>query len=73
MVESFFSILKSTLEEGEDIKVSGFGQFEIKGKHARKGRNPQTGKPLIIDARKILSFKLSGILAIPLNPTGVPL
>lgn len=62
MVESVFSILKSTLENGEDIKISGFGKFEVKKKHARKGRNPQTGESIIIDARKTLSFKPSNIL-----------
>jgi len=59
MVESVFSILKSTLEDGEDIKISGFGKFEIKKKHARKGRNPQTGEAITIDARSVLTFKPS--------------
>ena len=62
MVETVFSILKTTLEDGEDIKISGFGKFEVKKKHARKGRNPQTGESIIIDARRILSFKPSTIL-----------
>ena len=62
MVESVFSVLKATLENGEDIKISGFGKFEVKNKHERKGRNPQTGESIIIDARRILSFKPSIIL-----------
>jgi len=62
MVESVFSVLKATLENGEDIKISGFGKFEVKNKHERKGRNPQTGESIIIDARRILSFKPSTIL-----------
>jgi len=62
MVESVFSVLKTTLENGEDIKISGFGKFEVKTKHERKGRNPQTGESIIIDARRILSFKPSNIL-----------
>ncbi|MBT0663032.1 integration host factor subunit alpha [Geobacter pelophilus] len=62
MVESVFSIIKSTLESGEDIKVSGFGKFEVREKHERRGRNPQTGETIIIAARRILSFKPSTIL-----------
>lgn len=67
MVESVFSVLKTTLENGEDIKISGFGKFEVKNKHERKGRNPQTGESIIIDARKILSFKPSTILKESIN------
>lgn len=67
MVELVFSILKNTLEIGEDIKISGFGKFEIKNKHARKGRNPQTGEPIVIGERKILSFKASQILKGAIN------
>lgn len=67
MVESVFSILKLTLEEGEDIKISGFGKFEVKKKHARKGRNPQTGESITIDARSVLSFKPSSVLKSAVN------
>ena len=67
MVESVFNVLKSTLENGENIKISGFGKFEVKKKHERKGRNPQTGESIIIDARKVLSFKPSTILKESLN------
>ena len=67
MVESVFNVLKTTLENGEDIKISGFGKFEIKNKHERKGRNPQTGESIIIDARRILSFKPSTILKESIN------
>ena len=67
MVESVFNVLKSTLENGENIKISGFGKFEVKKKHERKGRNPQTGESIIIDARKVLSFKPSTILKESIN------
>ncbi|MSM39032.1 MAG: integration host factor subunit alpha [Geobacter sp.] len=67
MVESVFSVLKTTLENGEDIKISGFGKFEVKNKHERKGRNPQTGESITIDARRILSFKPSTILKESIN------
>jgi integration host factor subunit alpha len=62
MVELVFSALKNTLENGEDIKISGFGKFEVKKKNNRRGRNPQTGESIIINARRILSFKPSTIL-----------
>lgn len=67
MVESVFSVLKATLENGEDIKISGFGKFEVKKKHERKGRNPQTGEAIMIEARTILSFKPSTILKESIN------
>lgn len=67
MVDLVFSILKSTLEIGEAIKISGFGKFEIKNKHARKGRNPQTGDAITIEARRILTFKPSTILKNNIN------
>lgn len=67
MVESVFCILKDTLENGEEIKISGFGKFEVKNKRARKGRNPQTGDNITIEARRILSFKPSTILKNTIN------
>lgn len=67
MVESVFCILKDTLENGEEIKISGFGKFEVKSKHARKGRNPQTGDAITIEARRILTFKPSTILKNTIN------
>jgi len=67
MVESVLSIIKSTLEDGEDIKISGFGKFEVKTKHERRGRNPQTGESITIDARRVLSFKPSTILKSAIN------
>lgn len=62
MVESVFSILKETLESGEDVKISGFGKFEVKQKNDRRGRNPQTGEAITITARKVLAFKPSAVL-----------
>ena len=61
-LEAFFTIMKSTLESGEIIKVSGFGNFEVKRKHARKGRNPQTGEVITIEERRILTFKPGSVL-----------
>lgn len=67
MVEVVFDIMKNTLESGENLKISGFGKFEVKQKKDRKGRNPQTGESITIEARKILSFKPSVLLRSAIN------
>ena len=67
MMEAVFSIMKLTLEQGENLKISGFGSFEVKQKKDRRGRNPQTGEAMTIDARRILSFKPSGVLRDAIN------
>jgi integration host factor subunit alpha len=50
------------LEDGEDVLISGFGKFCVKDKSKRRGRNPQTGEDLMLDARKVVSFRCSGVL-----------
>lgn len=67
LVETVFEIMKNTLESGENLKISGFGNFEVKQKKDRRGRNPQTGKAITIEARRILSFKPSVLLKKSLN------
>lgn len=67
MVETVFAIMKSTLESGENLKISGFGSFIVKQKAGRRGRNPQTGETLTIEARRILTFKTSGLLKEQIN------
>jgi len=67
LVEGCFSLIKSCLESGEDLKISGFGKFEVKQKNPRRGRNPQTGEAIEISARRILSFKPSQILKAAVN------
>lgn len=67
ILENIFDLLKTTLETGEKIKVAGFGNFEIKQKKDRRGRNPQTGETIIIAQRKILSFKPSSIMKANIN------
>ncbi len=67
LLESVFSIMKTTLESGEKIKVAGFGNFEVKQKKDRRGRNPQTGETITIEARRILSFKPSTVLRKAIN------
>jgi len=61
-VEILLELIKRTLETGEDVLISGFGKFCVKNKKKRKGRNPATGKDLIIAPRKVITFKLSGKL-----------
>ena len=67
LVEHVFEVLKQTLEKGEKIKVSGFGNFEVRKKAHRKGRNPQTGEEIIIEARRILTYKPSTLLKQAIN------
>lgn len=67
MMESVFAIMKESLEAGEKIKIAGFGVFETKQKNARRGRNPQTGDSITIDARRVLTFKPSSVLKDAIN------
>jgi len=67
MVETVFSIIKNTLETGEKIKIAGFGNFVVKQKADRRGRNPQTGETITIAARRILTFKPSQVLKNAIN------
>ena len=69
VVESIFEIMKIHLEEGEKVKISGFGNFDINEKRPRKGRNPQTGETIVISGRRVLSFKSSPVLKKALNPS----
>lgn len=63
-----FDILKETLVKGEKVKISGFGKFILRDKRQRPGRNPQTGRPIKITERRVLTFKASQILKRALNP-----
>ncbi len=67
IVELVFDIIKSTLEQGQKVKISGFGNFVVRAKNSRKGRNPQTGDEIKLDARKVLTFKASQVLKGYLN------
>lgn len=67
MLEAVLSIFKDTLESGEKIKIACFGNFEVREKKDRQGRNPQTGEGITITARRILTFKPSAILKTALN------
>lgn len=67
VVESIFEIIKGRLENGEKVKISGFGNFVINAKRPRKGRNPQTGEEITISGRRVLSFKPSPVLKKSIN------
>ena len=62
IVEQVFEIIKETLESGEKIKISGFGNFVVCQKRPRRGRNPQTGGEIVISGRKVVTFKPSNVL-----------
>lgn len=72
IVELVFETVKETLGRGEKIKISGFGNFVLRDKRQRRGRNPQTGEPLTITERRVLTFKASQILKAILNGEEIP-
>ncbi len=67
IVESVFDIIKDCLQREDKIKISGFGNFVIRKKRARRGRNPQTGSDIEISSRRILTFKPSQVLKSGIN------
>jgi integration host factor subunit alpha len=67
LVELVFNELKKTLQNGEKVKISGFGNFIVRGKSERIGRNPQTGEQIKISARRVLTFRPSQVLKAMLN------
>lgn len=67
LVEQVFDLIKQTLEKGEKVKISGFGNFIVREKHERVGRNPQTGDQIKISARRVLTFRPSQVLKAMLN------
>ncbi len=67
IIETLFEIVKQSLEGGEDVLISGFGKFSVKSKNQRRGRNPQTGTPIMLSPRKVVTFKCSGVLREKIN------
>lgn len=67
IVETVFEAIKQSLERGEKVKISGFGNFEVREKKERVGRNPQTGREILIEARRVLVFRPSQLLKAALN------
>jgi len=70
LIESLLETIKRTLENGEDVLISGFGKFSVKEKNERRGRNPQTGEDLMLDSRRMVTFKCSGNLRDKINGKG---
>jgi len=66
-VETLLELIKQSLASGDDVLISGFGKFSVKQKAKRKGRNPATGKDMILDPRKVVTFKWSEKLKERLN------
>lgn len=68
VVEQLLEIMKRTLSSEEDILISGFGKFMVKRKGARRGRNPQTSQDLQLRARRVVTFRPSGVLRKGVDP-----
>jgi integration host factor subunit alpha len=62
LVDRLLGIMKETLAAGEDVMISGFGKWTVKDKHARRGRNPQTGEALELKARRVITWQYSPVL-----------
>jgi integration host factor subunit alpha len=67
LVETLLEIIKNSLENGDDVLISGFGKFCVKDKKERRGRNPANGQDLILSPRKVVTFKCSGVLRDKIN------
>ncbi len=67
IVEEFLEIIKSSLEQDDDVLISGFGKFVVRKKKQRRGRNPATGESIMLDKRKVVSFTCSGVLRERIN------
>jgi len=62
LVERTLDLIVDSLEQGETVKLSGFGVFQVREKRARMGRNPKTGEPATITPRRVISFRASQIM-----------
>ncbi|MDR2140815.1 MAG: integration host factor subunit alpha [Deltaproteobacteria bacterium] len=69
-LDSLLEILKKSLAQNQDVLISGFGKFSVRRKTPRQGRNPQTGEPIELRGRRVVTFKLSGILRKKLSEQG---
>ncbi len=72
LVETVFDTIKVGLEDGENVKISGFGNFILRDKKSRMGRNPQTGEAMEISPRRVMSFKVSQVLKEAINSGKLP-
>jgi len=67
MLETLLELIKGNLEIGEDVLISGFGKFCVKDKNERRGRNPATGDDMILDGRRVVTFRCSHLLRDKIN------
>jgi integration host factor subunit alpha len=72
MIDAFFDLIAQSLVEGKDVKISGFGNFQIRTKSARPGRNPRTGEEIPIEARRAVTFHASAKLKEQIQETVSP-
>lgn len=70
MIDAFFDLISDQLVEGEDVKISGFGNFQIRTKAPRPGRNPRTGEAIPIEARRVVTFHASHKLKVQIQGNG---
>ena len=67
VIDTLFELIKQSLQNGEDVLVSGFGKFSVQEKQVRRGRNPQTGEPMMLPRRRVVTLKCSGVLRTRMN------
>lgn len=67
MVDTLFEIIKQSLQQGKDVMISGFGKFSVRDRGERVGRNPLTGEPIMLPAKKVVTFRSSGKLREKIN------
>ena len=67
LLEALLEIIKSKLEKGEDVLISGFGKFCVKEKSRRRGRNPATGEDMMLEKRRVVTFRCSHLLRDKIN------
>ncbi len=67
IVEKLLEIIKASLVAGEDVLISGFGRWHIRAKRPRRGRNPQTGEEMVLDARRVVTWRWSRVLKAACN------
>jgi integration host factor subunit alpha len=70
IIDTLFELIKQSLQNGEDVLISRFGKFSVKEKQARRGRNPLTGKPIMLPSGRVVTFKCSGVLRAKMNGKG---
>jgi len=67
IIEDVIETIRSTLEDGEDVKISGFGKFALRDKNIRRGRNPKTGEEIMVTPRRVVTFHASKLLVEQMN------